>query len=167
MRVEYSMAILKNWTIGKRLTVGFAGVVLVTLCVSIYAFTRMETIQSQAVALTNDSFPGAVLVGQIAALSEREVGLVLQHIKANDAQAVQKLDERLRDNHEKLSGLFKAYESTVFGAEESERFQRLNTSYSAYLAPLEEALKLSRAQKDQEADDLYAQQVEPAFRKFS
>jgi methyl-accepting chemotaxis protein WspA len=167
MQAEYSMGIMKNWTIGKRLTVGFAGVVLVTLCVSIYAFTRLEVIQSQATALTNDSFPGAVLMGQIAALSEREVGLVMQHIKANDAQVVQKLDERLRDNHEKLSALFKAYESTVFGAEESARFQRLNTSYSAYLNPLEEALKLSRAQKDKEAYDLYDQQVEPTFTKFN
>src|ERR1700676_1802117 len=167
MQAEYSMGIMKNWSIGKRLTVGFAGVVLVTLCVSIYAFTRLEAIQSQATALANDSFPGAVLIGQIAALSEREVGLAMQHIKANDAQEVQKLDERLRDNHEKLSALFKAYESTVFGAEESERFQRLNTSYSAYLNPLEEALKLSRAQKDKEAYDLYDQQVEPTFAKFN
>ena len=65
-------------------------------------------------------------MGQIAALSESEVALVLQHIKANDAQEVQKLDEELRDNHEKLSTLFKAYEATIFGAEEAERFQRLN-----------------------------------------
>jgi methyl-accepting chemotaxis protein WspA len=161
------MGIMKNWTIGKRLTLGFAGVVLITVCVSIYAFTRLEAIQSQAAALANDSFPGAVLMGQIAALSEREVALVLEHIKANDAQEVQKLDEALRENHEKLASLFKAYETTVFGAEETERFQRLNSSYSAYLAPLEEVLKLSRAQKDKEAYDQYEQQLQPVFRKFN
>ena len=161
------MEIMKNWTIGKRLTLGFAGVVLITVCVSIYAFTRLETIQSQAAALANDSLPGAVLMGQIAALSEREVALVLEHIKANDAQEVQKLDEALRENHERLSSLFKAYETTVFGAEETERFHRLNSSYSAYLAPLEEVLKLSRAQKDKEAYELYDQQLQPVFRKFN
>src|ERR1700720_4058437 len=116
------MEIMKNWTIGKRLTLGFAGVVLITLCVSIYAFTRLEAIQNQAAALANDSLPGAVLMGQIAALSEREVGLVLRHIKANDAQEVQKLDEALRENHEKLNSLFKAHETTVVGAEETERY---------------------------------------------
>jgi CHASE3 domain sensor protein len=161
------MEIMKNWTIGKRLTLGFAGVVLITVCVSIYAFTRLEAIQSQAAALANDSLPGAVLMGQIAALSEREVALVLEHIKANDAQEVQKLDEALRENHDKLASLFKAYETTVFGAEETERFQRLNSSYSAYLAPLEEVLKLSRAQKDKEAYELYDQQLQPVFRKFN
>jgi methyl-accepting chemotaxis protein WspA len=161
------MGIMKNWTIGKRLTLGFAGVVLITVCVSIYAFTRLEAIQSQATALANDSLPGAVLMGQIAALSEREVALVLEHIKANDAQEVQKLDEALRENHDKLASLFKAYETTVFGAEETERFQRLNSSYSAYLAPLEEVLKLSRAQKDKEAYELYDQQLQPVFRKFN
>ena len=160
------MRIMKNWTIGKRLTCGFAGVVLVTLCVSIYAFTRLEAIQNQATALANDSLPGAILMGQIAALSEREVALVLQHIKANDDQGVQKLDQELRENHEELNALFKAYAATVFGADESERFQRLNTSYSTYSAPLEDVLKMSRGQKDKEAYDLYDQQLEPVFRKF-
>ncbi len=166
MQAERSTRIMKNWTIGKRLTFGFAGVILISLCVSVYAFTRLGAIQSQAATLAKDSLPGAVLMAQIAASSEREVALILQHIKANDAQDVQKLDEELRDNHEKLSALFKAFEATVFGTEEVERFQRLNTTYSAYVSSLEEVLKLSRAQKDQEANNLYDQQLQPKFRKF-
>ncbi len=160
------MGIMKYWTIGRRLTFGFAGVILITLCVSLYAFSRLEAIQNQAAALAPESLPGSVLMVQIAALSEREVALVLERIKANDAQEVQKVDEELRENNEKLSALFKAYEATVFGAEEKERFQRLNTTYAAYVTPLEEVLKLSRAQKDKEAYDLYDQQLQPVFRKF-
>ena len=157
---------MKNWTIGKRLSFGFAGVILITLCVSVYAFTRLGAIQSQAATLAKDSLPGAVLMAQIAAVGEREVALILRHIKASDAQDVQKLDEELRENHEKLSALFKAFEATVFGTEETERFQRLNTAYSAYVSSLEEVLKLSRAQKDQEAYNLYDQQLQPKFRTF-
>jgi methyl-accepting chemotaxis protein WspA len=166
IQAERSTRIMKNWTIGKRLTLGFAGVILITLCVSIYAFTRLGAIQTQASTLAKDSLPGAVLMSQIAALGEREVALVLQHIKANDAQEVQKLDEESRENHEKLSSLFKAFQATVFGAEESERFQRLNTTYSAYVTSLEEVLKLSRAQQDQEAYTLYDRQLQPKFSKF-
>jgi methyl-accepting chemotaxis protein WspA len=157
---------MKNWTIGKRLTLGFAGVVLITLCVSIYAFTRLEAIQGQATALANDSLPGVVLMGQIATLSEREVALVLQHIKANDAQEVQKLDDELRENQGTLNALFKNYQATVTGAEEAERFRRMNATYLAYVTPLDEILKLSRAQKDKEAYDLYDQQLQPMFMKF-
>src|ERR1700732_2712139 len=160
------MAIINKLTIGKRLIFGFAGGILITLCLSVYAFTRLESLQNQASSLHKDSLPGAVSMGQIAALSEREVALVLQHIKANDAQEVQKLDEELRDNHEKLSVLFKAFEATVFGREEAERLQRLNTTYSAYVTNLEDVLKLSRAQKDQEAYNLYDKQLQPKFRKF-
>src|SRR6202045_89032 len=160
------MAIINKLTIGKRLTFGFAGVILITLCLSVYAFTRLEAIQGQASSLAKDSLPGVVSMSQIAALSESEVALVLQHIKANDAQEVQKLDADLRDNHEKLSNLFKAYEATIFGAEETERSKRLNTSYAAYLTPLEEVLKLSRSQKDKEAYELYEQQLQPVFKKF-
>jgi methyl-accepting chemotaxis protein WspA len=160
------MAIINKLTIGKRLIFGFAGVILITLCLSVYAYTRLEAIQSQASSLAKDSLPGAVSMGQIAALSESVVALVLQHIEANDAREVQKLDEELRDNYLKLNTLIKAYEATIFGAEESERFQRLNTSYTAYVTPLEEVLKLSRAQKDQEAYELYDRQLRPVFKKF-
>ena len=166
-KVESSMGIMKNLTIGKRLSFGFAGVILITLCLSVYAFTRLEAIQSQASSLAKGSLPpGAVLMGQIAAISEREMALVPQYIKANDTQEVQKLDEELRGDREKLSALFKAYGVTIFGAEEAERFQRLNTTYSAYLTAFEEVLKLSHAQKGQEASDLYNQQLEPLFRTF-
>ena len=63
------MGLMNNVTIGKRLIFGFAGVIVITLCVSLYAFTRLEAIQSQATVLAKDSLPGAVLMGQIAALS--------------------------------------------------------------------------------------------------
>ena len=138
------MAIINKLTIGKRLIFGFAGVILITLCLSVYAFTRLQAIQSQASSLAKDSLPGAVSMGEIATLGQSEVALVLQHIKANDAQEMQKLDEELRDNHEKLSTLFKAYEATIFGAEEAERFRKLTTTYAAYLVPWEDVLKLSR-----------------------
>jgi methyl-accepting chemotaxis protein WspA len=160
------MAFIKKFTIEKRLILGFAGVVLITLCLSVYAFTRLQTIQNQASTLAKDSLPGAVLMGKIAALAQSEVALVLQHIKAIDDQEVQKLDAEFGDNHEKLTTAFKAYEATIIGGEEVERFQRMNTTYSAYLTKLEEILRLSRAQKDKEAYDLYDQRLQPAFRKF-
>jgi CHASE3 domain sensor protein len=156
---------MKNWTIGKRLILGFAGVVLISLCVSVYAFTRLAAIQSQATTLANDRLPGAVLMAEIAAFTEREVGLILLHIKGNEAQDVQ-LDEELRQNHEKISTLFKAFGATVSGAQEVERFQRLNTTYSTYATALEDVLKLSRAQRNDEAYNLYDQQLQPKFRKL-
>jgi methyl-accepting chemotaxis protein WspA len=160
------MAFIKKFTIEKRLILGFAGVVLITLCLSVYAFTRLQTIQNQASTLAKDSLPGAVLMGKIAALAQSEVALVLQHIKAIDDQEVQQLDAEFGDNHEKLSTAFKAYDATIIGGEEVERFQRMNTTYSAYLTTLEEILRLSRAQKDKEAYDLYDQRLQPVFRKF-
>ena len=160
------MGIMKNWTIGRRLIFGFAAVVLTTLGVSVYAFTRLEAIQSQSAALATVSLPGVVLMGQIEGLSEREIASVLKHIKADDGQSVQKVEKELQENHEKLSTLFKAYEATVLGAKEDDRFQRLTNAYSAYLTPLEEVLKLSRIQKDKEAYDLYDQELQPLFGRF-
>jgi methyl-accepting chemotaxis protein WspA len=157
---------MKNWTIGKRLIFGFAAVILTTLCVSLYAFTRLDRIQSQAAVLAKSRLPGVILMGRIAALGEREVATVLQHIKADSDQEVQKVDETLRDNQAEITATFKGYQATVLEPEEEGRFQSVTTGYSACLIPMEEVLKLSRAQKDKEAYDTYDQQLQPVFRKF-
>jgi methyl-accepting chemotaxis protein WspA len=157
---------MKKWTIGQRLICGFAAVILTSFCVSLYAFARLVAIQDQASALAKVSLPGAVLMGEIAARTEWEVAAVLAHIKANNDQAVQKIDDQLRENHQELSTLFKAYETTVSGAIGDERFQQLNAAYLSYVSPLEEVLKLSRTQNDKEAYDLYDQKLEPMLAKL-
>ena len=73
---------MNNWTIGKRLTFGFAGVILITFCMSVYAVARLDTIQGQAAVLANDS--SAVPIAQIAADSKNVliIGIVLSLILA-------------------------------------------------------------------------------------
>ena len=160
------MEIMKNWTIGKRLIFGFSAVILITLCVSIYAFARLESIENQATALANKILPRNVLLGKIMVLSEGEVALVLQYLEANDAQEAQKVDEELRQNRADSSGLFKDYAATGLGAEEIEGFQRLTSVYSAYATALEDVLKLIRAQKHNEAYELFDKQLQPVFGKY-
>jgi methyl-accepting chemotaxis protein WspA len=160
------MGIMKNWTIGKQLIFGFVGVMLTTLCLNVYTLTRLDRIESRGAALFTDSLPGVILMGQIAALSERESASMLQHIRANEAKEVRKADEELQADHERLNALFKSYGATVSGTQEYERFQRLNAIYSAYLIPFQEVLQLSRAQKDKEAYDLYDQQLKPISGKL-
>jgi methyl-accepting chemotaxis protein WspA len=157
---------MKNWSIGKRLIIGFAGVILVTLCVSVYALVRLQSIQNQAATLVSDSLPGALAMGQIAAVGEREVSLVLEHIKANEAVDVAKIDDLLRENETALTTLFKVYEPTVLGADEKQRFERLNATYAAYFSSRSEVLKLSQLQKDKEAYALYDSDLKPKFATF-
>ena len=57
VQAEYLMGIMKSLTIGKRLSLGFAGVILITLGVSLYAFTRLEAIQGQATFWLTIAFP--------------------------------------------------------------------------------------------------------------
>jgi methyl-accepting chemotaxis protein WspA len=157
---------MKNWTIGKRLIFGFAAVMLTTLCLTGYALTRLQRIQVRAAALSNDSLPCLILIGQIAALTERENACVLQHIRMNEVKDMPKVEEEARENHEKLNDLFKAYGSKVTGTRDQARFQKLNTTYSAYQVAYEAILSLSRAQKDKEAYDLYDRQFTPNFKKL-
>jgi methyl-accepting chemotaxis protein WspA len=158
---------MKKWGIGKRLIFGFAGIILTTFCVSLYALARLEAIQDQASALAKTSLPGVVLMGEIAARTDWEVAMVLAHIKASDAKTEAKVDEALEENHQKLIALFKACEGIISSDQGNERFQKLNAAYLAYLPPLEDVLKLSRQEKDKEAYDLYDQKLEPMLVKLS
>jgi hypothetical protein len=168
----YRIEIMKKWTIGQRLIYGFAGVILTSFCVSLYAFARLVTIQDQASALAKTSLPGVVLMGEISARTQWEVAAVLAHIKANNDQAVQKVDDQLQENHRELGTLYKEYETTVSGATGDGRFQQLSAAYLSYLPSLEDVLKLSRIQNDKEAYDLYgvgipAEMLDQLHRSFN
>ena len=158
---------MKKWGIRKRLIFGFAGVILTTFCVSLYAFARLEAIQNQASALASTSLPGVVLMGEMAARTDWEVAMVLAHIKATDGQTEHKVEEALQDNHQEISTLIKAYGSINSRDQGSEGFQKLNAAYLSYLSSLEDLLRLSRQEKDKEAYDLYDQKLEPMLVKLS
>ena len=56
---------MKNWKIGLRIGAGFSAVILVTLALGIFAFSKVGGIDTRSTEVTTRVIPKVYLVGQI------------------------------------------------------------------------------------------------------
>ena len=157
---------MNNWTIGRRVTFGFAAVILIALCVSIYAFLRLDGIQVRANELGSDSFPGQAAMGQIEYLAEQEMLLAIEHTASEDPQEKLRFETEIKSARDKIATLFTHAENSVITAHERELFQAIQNKRAASDASLDEVLKLSRSAKGKEAAALVQEKTFPLFSVF-
>src|SRR5512142_2149295 len=62
-------AFMKNWTVGKRIVVGYTAVLLATLAIGAFALTRLVVIKGHSDSLTSDDLPGVVILSKIQAIA--------------------------------------------------------------------------------------------------
>jgi methyl-accepting chemotaxis protein WspA len=158
---------MKHWSIGKRLTVGFAAVILITLCVSLYALTQLSAIENRTASLANDSFPGEAIMAQIASDAQRGVfSTVLFTASENPPEDLAKVEDFVRAWEERTNGLIKAYEARIVSVRDRELFQTVQSTYSIYWGTLNEVLKLDREGKKQEAYGMLVPNLRTAYRNM-
>ena len=73
---------MSQWTIAKRLIAGFSAVILVTLMLGGFAFTRLLTIDSDARRIVGDALPGVTAILQMSVNTRENRALMLEHILA-------------------------------------------------------------------------------------
>jgi len=83
---------MKNWTIGKRITAGFAGVIIITLALGIFASTRLVTIRDHADRIAKQSLPGIELVYQAQKNAKDQIQLIYKHIGSSDKEDMARLE---------------------------------------------------------------------------
>ena len=157
---------MKKWTIGKRITAGFAATIFITLCMSLYAFERLLAIQRQTTYLATDSFPAAMLMGKIALEAQMQASQGLLHIGLDKPEDLARLDRQIVETGKRVDDLLQGYAATQTQASRREFLRTLGSAYSNYDAVLEDVLKLSRQQKDKEAYALFQEQLQPASQRF-
>jgi methyl-accepting chemotaxis protein WspA len=158
---------MKNWTVGRRLTIGFAAVILITLCVSLYALTQLSAIENRTASLANDSLPGEAIMAQIASDAQRGVfSTVLFTASENPPEELAKVEDFVRDREERTNGLVKAYQARIFSAKDQELFRTVESTYSSYWNTLNEVLKLDRDGRKKEAYAMLIPELRPAYRKM-
>ncbi|HEY0792664.1 MAG TPA: methyl-accepting chemotaxis protein [Chthoniobacterales bacterium] len=157
---------MKNWTIGKRITAGFGATILITLCMSLYAFQRLTAIQRQTTYLATDSFPAAILMGKIALEAQSQSSQALLHIGLERPEDLSRLDKQITETGKRVQDLVQGYAAKQTRSNRLEFLRTLEGAYASFEATLEDVLKLSRQQKDKEAYALLQEQLQPAYQKF-
>ena len=145
---------MKNWTIGKRITLGFIGTLAILAVMALTSFILLSRIKGREQDILTGAIPGITASGQIKYLAcEIQVNILrLMATKAVEARKTFEDDMKAQENQ--MRKILDDYEKTIVRAEDREQFNRLTAARDAYIQARELVLEACRAGKDAEVQQL-------------
>src|SRR5579862_2770991 len=157
---------MKNWTIAKRLIVGFGIVVTIALMLGVFAIFRLSSINTAAVDIKQDSVPGVVLFDEIAAgVRDNEVlclQMALTEDKAREAEIEKQIAAASAHNDE----LFQAYEKTIFTDDDRRKFEDVKTQKTQVRAVRTAFLEYARTHNAKDSGVEFDRALKPALAAY-
>jgi methyl-accepting chemotaxis protein len=139
---------MKNWTIGKRITVGFAAVIVVLLALSALVRYEVEQIATSSLIITTESLPNTLHVAEGQLLSADNTGLIYRHISSTTPADMQAIEKHIADNSARVTELLTAYDKVLTNPADRPLFDELIRTRTAYSAQLREVIALSQKTED-------------------
>jgi len=154
---------MKTWTIGKRITVGYAAVLFATIAIGIFAYSRLNEIKTRSDSLTQDSLPGIVGLTKVESNTIQANALLLRFILSTEQSEFSAIDQSVKDIGIENAQVLKEVEASVSTDDERPLYAKVLETRAAYTTAREEAFALARANKDKEAFEFYKTAVSKAF----
>ena len=136
---------MKNWTIKKRITVGFAVVLGLVAAQSAATFYLLKAVSRQTQSIATDSLPGTILAAKLRdSVSIAQID-TLRALLARTPEARKPFEEAIAARRETNDGLLADYEKTINHEEDRELFARVKDSLSKYRSARAEMFALADA----------------------
>ncbi len=136
-----------SMTIGKRITLGFAASVAVTLGLSGFVWTRLNSIDSAVHTLTIDCIPGQHAAGQMAEHLREQAFYALEVANAKTSAEQAKLSAKMRDTDKRVAEIFEAYDATITNPDDRANFNTLKGQYTAWLSARDKAVTAAEGER--------------------
>lgn len=156
-----------NWTIGRRITVGFVTLLIITAGSGAFAFYRLSGVGKQSVSIAEDSLTGVYLVGRMQDCIRQNYGRTWQFVNSPNAAESEQLQAAMKETSAEQTGYLKKFETTVSSPEEQKLFEAVATARVPYLAARADAMNLLKDGKKQEANDALNEKVTPLYRQYT
>ncbi len=154
---------MKNWTIGKRIIFGFASIILITVALGMFAYSRLISIHADSDAIVGDALPGVYDIGRLESNVRQGQVAVYMHVmsetKDEMAQHEAEIASLVQANEKNMAD----YEKDIIQQTDRELFAQVKAALVPYRQVREEVLKLSRDQKSKEAFALAKTQLKSAY----
>lgn len=151
---------MKNLTIGRRITLGAAASILITLAIGVIALSRFTVVQQQTNILTREALPGAMAILQIQVAINENFGLAQAHtVSTNKAP----IEETIGRNVALIDRLMAEYEARIRLPEDRALFESFAPARAAWVRSFKEAMAFSKAGQSREASQTILEKVLPAY----
>jgi methyl-accepting chemotaxis protein WspA len=157
---------MKNWTIRRRLLGSFIVILALMLVMGAIAYVGLARIDKEANSAATASIPGLYSSTQLGSILIMNYALTVEYVGQADILAAEKLETRLRGNQKALEESILSYETAIVLAKDRENFARFKDDLGSYQHIQSDILKLSADLKYKEANQLWREQLDPAFEKL-
>jgi methyl-accepting chemotaxis protein len=155
---------MKNWTIGKRITLGFLLVIFVSTVVGGLSVLKVTNLRLQIENIVGIWSPSYVTMSDLSRSVNTAQMALLENMNTTDAAETKRLDELVRTNLATVEKTLIAYKDQgMITAEVGEQplYDKTWATFKAFQGSITETLTLANANKNQEANTLYWKDVRP------
>jgi methyl-accepting chemotaxis protein len=157
---------MSNWKIGVRIAAGFALVLVLSAALGMFTFFRLQTIDENLSIVAVDSLPGALISSQAQINSAATYAALLQHLLAGNVSGKSKVEAQIRETRSRNDEVLKNYEKTISTPRDRELYGVLNVARAEFFKTSEEMIRLSAANKNEEAREQLVNRVTPSFQQY-
>jgi methyl-accepting chemotaxis protein len=144
---------MKNWTIGKKLAMGFATVLTITLLLGVVTWIKLGSVSKNVRAMTDESLPGLALSGEIRYKAVVYRATNFKHVIFKDPAVKETLNREAKALGDEITELVGKYEKEISTSEERDIYSKLPGLLTEYHA---QAVKLREASAQGKEDEVYA-----------
>jgi methyl-accepting chemotaxis protein len=164
-RVRF-VPLVKDWTIKKRIALGFASILILAALVGAIGLIAISHIQSNFGAIVDDALPGVTLAGKIKSLVvQRQLDLMCQLNAKTAAESKHYEEDAAACAGAALKSL-QDFQATVFRADDRHAYQRVADVRGGYNNLYDAVLADGRAGRTNEALAKIDQSLQPAFTAY-
>jgi len=158
---------MKNWTIGKRITFGFASVIIIALVLGVFAYTRLVVIGGHSDHIAKQSLPAIELVFQAEKNAKDQVQELYKHIGSSDKEDMTRLEVSLATASADNAKIYDALDKLIIDANGRALLDNIKTVRSENNRLRDAVLDLSRqgstnTQANAQAYNMGRTQFDPA-----
>lgn len=158
---------MNTWTIGKRISAGFALFVVVTAILGVVALVSIAQIRHEAATITEDCLPGVYLIGNINVALARSEQEVREHILNTEPAEMAENEQQMAEQSAAALRFYEAYGKTAADADDLRNLADMKRTRADYLQARTAVVELSRGGKKREAYALLKSRLEPAYAAYS
>ncbi len=160
---------MNNFKIGTRIAAGFAAVIVITMTLGAFAYSRIGIINASSVDISGNSLPSVYIVGQIHSNVERVMSLLLQHAISNDPQEMARIDAEIKDMRARNGEWMLKYEKLFSNDEDRRLYAEIVAARNAFWDVADGMLRISRlgtVEANKKAIDMAYTQVRPLHARY-
>ena len=128
---------MSTWTISRRIIVGFAVIVLITLALGLFALSRVTGLEEDIAYVADNSVPSILTLRETGNVSRDNLILLLQIDPSGAADRNAALEQKIATNAARADELIKSYEPLVSNDEDRRLYNEIKRTHDVMLASRE------------------------------